>query len=523
MISPHEQAVIPSQDKQRYSQEDHSLVEAGVDFYLREEEAILPDNKQDEAFYLANRTFYTTCHKISRQNSPSYRKKPPYTFLENWLIHSVFSKSQQILLRFPVIHPRVMMTEGDFIYTPHQMANETTQHETHHQQEENGAYLNDDYFQEDYDYGDEDDYDYYDDTFVIGDEGVMMMSASAPDASRLTEDDEDDQKEYSYETSRSMLMDENMWMGHGRHHSGSTGGGGGGGLMLHVANPDIDTEKDEEEEEDPMYRHVTTGHTSYKSSRIRNSQLQIVQEEDEEDLEEEEEKESPIADTNNQAVSLSPEVLYWYRSADLRQKSEQDEPPQNDTTLSRQSSHSSMSSDNSTSSTSTTDGCSITSQHKDAIPSDEQHTSHSSSSMSRTSSASSYQSLADMMTEDEQPVVLSEEEEEDRCHERAMTASTYGTLLASQDQRSIAKASRSITQDSTETSISPIIQVSGCLVDAAWIALDLAQDYTEDNQRNKGVIGFIGRVFDIWKVLFSGAETMLSRRSYRMIRPQAVV
>ncbi|KAI8349454.1 hypothetical protein EDC96DRAFT_520116 [Choanephora cucurbitarum] len=453
MISQHEQLTSP------YQQQDWA--DANTPDYLREE---------NEAFYLANRTFYTTCHKISRQNSPSYRKKPPYTLLENWLIHSVFSKSQQILLRFPVIHPRVMMTEGDFIYTPHQMSNEP-QHATKQEEET-------DYFQEDFDYGDEDDYDYYDDTFVIGDEGVMMMSASAPNHTKLTSDDDDDQKEDAFETSHSMLMDENMWMGHGRH-SNTTGG-----LTLHVANPDLNTE--EEEEEDPMYHHVTSGQTSYKSNRMRHSQLQIVQEEEEEEEEE----------TGHQAVSLSPEVLHWYRSADLRQKDGH--------ALSRQSSHSSIESDNSSNSSSTTDDGS---QQKE--PDEE----HQTSSMSRTSSASSYQSLADMMTED---LIVSEDE---RCHERAMTASTYGTLLpASEQDRSMAKGG-SMTQDAISP---PIVQVSSCLVDAAWIALDLAQDYM-DNERDKGVTGFMGCVLKIWKVLFSGAETMLVWRSYRMIRPQAIV
>ncbi|OBZ84772.1 hypothetical protein A0J61_07176 [Choanephora cucurbitarum] len=285
-------------------------------------------------------------------------------------------------------------------------------------------------------------------------------------------------------------------MGHGRH-SNTTGG-----LTLHVANPDLNTE--DEEEEDPMYHHVTSGQTSYRSNRMRHSQLQIVQEEDEEEDEEDE--------TGHQAVSLSPEVLHWYRSADLRQKD-----GQKGHALSRQSSHSSIESDNSSSSsTSTTDDGSITSQQKESQPDEE----HQASSMSRTSSASSYQSLADMMTEDEHLIVSEEEEEEEesRCHERAMTASTYGTLLpASEQDRSMAKGG---SQDAMSP---PIVQVSSCLVDAAWIALDLAQDYMEDNERDRGVTGFIGCVFKIWKVLFSGAETMLVWKSYRMIRPQAIV
>ncbi|KAI8092315.1 uncharacterized protein B0P05DRAFT_525787 [Gilbertella persicaria] len=456
--------VLENQDDQ-----DHNT------FYIQQEEQ---DNNNDEAFYLANKTFYTTCYKISRQNSPSYRKKPPYTFLENWLIHSVFSKSQQILLRFPVIHPKVMMTEGDFIYTPHQMATENNQMENNH----------DMYYQNNnYDYGDEEDYDYYDDAFVIGDEGVMMMSASAPDASQFMAEDEEEQEDKR----SSVVMDENMWMGHSRYNTN--------GMTLHVVNPDTNPENNEDEE-DPMYRNVTAGNP-YKSNMVRHSQLQIVEEEDEEDGEDEDEEEAEKeAEEETPNVSLSPEILHWYRSADSRPitlnhtpmvvaKDTMDSTVENNLEGHKINGECSSS----CSSISSTSSCS---QHTDI-----QNTTHSDEKSIHNSSAS-YQSLADIIVgEDEQRAPVS-----------------YGTILPLSHNQD-----RSLSPTVHMRPMSPLVQLSECFVDAAWVALDLAQNYTESPADKKGLTSFVRCAFKIWKVLFLGAETMLSLKSHRMMRPQAVV
>lgn len=539
-------------------EEDQFNIPQNTEF-LQEEEEI----EGDEAFYLANRTFYTTCHKISRQNSPSYRKRPPYTFLENWLIHSVFSKSQQILLRFPVIHPKVMMTEGDFIYTPHQMATESTNESDNQQQQQ--YYQNDEHQgqQMDYEYGDEEEYDYYDDAFIIGDEGVMVMSASAPDASQFMAEDEDEEQDELHASS--LVMDENMWMGHSRYNSN--------GLTLHVVNPDDKPEEDD----DPMYHNVVSSNNPYKSlvhnSNSYQGQLQMVREEDEEEEEEEEDEEEEEeededvyekegdehrvetadqdkynaahdshhsyqpaedaydTDAHSMNLSMSPEVLNWYRSADLRplalsapivvddsnallaplitcdNEQQQHHPPHPPHHHHQQHQHHHAHCGCSSSSSSTSSensSCSIISNSSQRT---DLRTAHSDEKSITQHSAGSYQSLADIMME-----------EEDMQHHQH---TSYGTLLPTHYQN------RSLTitdynHPHPSHAISPLMQVSVCLVDAAWVALDLAQAYVEEAPGNKGIVGFITCVFRIWKVLFLGAETMLGWGNHRP-SPQAVV
>ena len=531
------------EDEEKDEQDENQFNLPQTTEFLQEEEEI----EGDETFYLANRTFYTTCHKISRQNSPSYRKKPPYTFLENWLIHSVFSKSQQILLRFPVIHPKVMMTEGDFIYTPHQMASESNQESDNEQQQ---YYQNDENQgqQLDYEYGDEEEYDYYDDAFIIGDEGVMVMSASAPDASQFMAEDEDDEKDELH--SSSLVMDENMWMGHSRYNSN--------GLTLHVVNPDDKTEDDD----DPMYHNVVSSNNPYKSivhnSNSYQGQLQMVQEEEEEYEEEEEEEEEVeeekeeevehhkydnayeeqtnyqstedafITDAHNMNLSMSPEVLNWYRSADLRPvvlsapivmddgnalltpliacDSEQQHHHQQHQHQNQQqhnahceccSSNSSTSSENSS--------CSIISNSSQRT---DLRTVHSDEKSIAQHSSGSYQSLADIMMEED--------------NIQSIQHNSYGTLLPTHYQnRSLTITNFNDNNRQTNTA-SPLMQVSACFVDAAWVALDLAQAYVEEAPGNKGITGFITCIFRIWKVLFLGAETTLGWGNHRL-NPQAMV
>ncbi|KAI9265924.1 hypothetical protein BY458DRAFT_513042 [Sporodiniella umbellata] len=244
------------------------------------DEMIDSDMKQyqegrDDIFHLANRTFYTTCHKISRQNNSTLRKRPPYTFVENWLIHTLFSKSQQILLRFPVIHPKVMLTEGDFIYTPHQMISEGN---SNNEMNTDGY----DYYSHEY-RNDEDDEEYYnDDTFIIGDEGVVVMSASDVPPERPL-----------------VMMDENAWMGHSKYN--------GNGSTLHVVNPDLT----EEEERPPRKRQMFC------------AQLQMVREEEEDEGEEPRRiannLDNSLEGTQFNNLTMSPEIIHRYLSADIKQ------------------------------------------------------------------------------------------------------------------------------------------------------------------------------------------------------------
>ncbi|KAL7331146.1 hypothetical protein PS15p_203378 [Mucor circinelloides] len=537
-LQDHEEEEEEEDEDEDDGDEDQFNIPQNTEF-LQEEEEI----EGDEAFYLANRTFYTTCHKISRQNSPSYRKRPPYTFLENWLIHSVFSKSQQILLRFPVIHPKVMMTEGDFIYTPHQMATESNNESDNQQQQQ--YYQNDENQgqQMDYEYGDEEEYDYYDDAFIIGDEGVMVMSASAPDASQFMAEDEDDEQDELHASS--LVMDENMWMGHSRYNSN--------GLTLHVVNPDDKPEEDD----DPMYHNVVSSNNPYKSivhsSSPYQGQLQMVQEEEEEEEEvddvyeneEEEQHENATAnygkhnethayqstedvyetEAHNMNLSMSPEVLNWYRSADLRPVTLSapivvddsnalldpiitcdNEQQQHHPSHQHQQHHAHCGCSSSSSSTSSENSsCSIISNSSQRT---DLRTAHSDEKSITKHSAGSYQSLADILIE--------EGDMQEHQH------SSYGTLLPTHYQ------SRSLTvtyyngTHPPSNAISPLMQVSVCLVDAAWVALDLAQAYVEEAHGNKGIVGFITCMFRIWKVLFLGAETMLGWGNHRL-SPQAVV
>lgn len=423
------------------------------------------EEDENDSFYLANKTFYTTCHKISRQNSPSYRKRPPYTFLENWLIHSVFSKSQQILLRFPVIHPKVMMTEGDFIYTPHQ---QQPQQEQEPVQEDitNMYYYNQDGTMQDimeedeeeayYQEGEEDE----EDAFIIGDEDVIVMSASAPDVSQfMALDDDEDLVE-----NHSIMMDENMWMGHSRYNSN--------GLTLHVVNPDQeDSDEEEEEQKDPMYH--SHPNNPYKSV-LHNEEQHLEQVREEEEAQEQEEEEE-IEDSI--PISISPEILNWYRTA--------------------------------------TDNTNIISVKQQAQPVEEEdieechsstsstYSNHDNEHSSSAKSIESYQSLADIIQEEE----------------GQSTSTMYGTLPTT-TTRAIPNEEQQLEQQ--QKSISPLMQVSVCFVDAAWVAMDLAQNYTEEkgNASGGGVTGFITTLFRIWKVLFLGAETMLG---WEKVKSQAIV
>ncbi|KAI9333745.1 hypothetical protein BD770DRAFT_402730 [Pilaira anomala] len=108
-------------------------------------------------------------------------------------------------------------------------------------------------------------------------------------------------------------------------------------------------------------------------------------------------------------------------------------------------------------------------------------------------SSESYQSLADIIEEEQQ-------------------LRDYGTL-PTYHNRSIMTSKKKV---------STLMQVSVCFVDAAWVAMDIAQSYADSSQENKTVTTFVHSLFKIWKTLFLGAETMLGWGNHRL-KPQAMV
>ncbi|KAI9274160.1 hypothetical protein BY458DRAFT_507388 [Sporodiniella umbellata] len=365
------------------------------DYFLKQGERLgLAVEREENHFYLANKTFYTTCHKISRQNNPNFKKKPPYTLLESWLIHSVFSKSQQILLRFPSVYPRVMMTEGDFIYTPHQVV------ESPFQQEAVEGYEDDE----------EDDY-YDDDTFVIGEEGVIMMSASAP--IRYIDEDENEPV--------SVMMDENTWMGHSKYN--------GNGLTLHVVNPDLDGK----EEGVPQN---CDGILTVGEGKVAVGERNEV---DENRL-----------DVESKFVSMSPELIDRYRSASLA---------------------------------STTNNAYNESSGSEIAKA---NIGESEKYLSRHLN-SSYQSLADMMLDDDT--------ENHLIYSQQINTVSYGSL---QEQRASKKRF--------------MLQVSSNSASITQRALDLAQHYQANEE--KTFINLVSYIFNIWISFVLGVGTLLDWRSH---------
>lgn len=76
-------------------------------------------------FEIANRAFYVTINKFTRQNYPNNeevtttkRRSAPYTFLQNWHLHNIYSKSQQTLLGITPVRPQVLLSGDDFMFTP---------------------------------------------------------------------------------------------------------------------------------------------------------------------------------------------------------------------------------------------------------------------------------------------------------------------------------------------------------------------------------------------------------------------
>lgn len=141
-------SVQQQQYQQQQQQEDHLLAvpeeknfrttEKDQDFYflgqhLNSPELLLEEQEEEDYtteyygspsnnthFDIANRAFYATINKFTRQNCPdaSRRRSSPYSFLENWHLHSIYSKSQQTLLGITPVRPSVLLSGDDFMFTP---------------------------------------------------------------------------------------------------------------------------------------------------------------------------------------------------------------------------------------------------------------------------------------------------------------------------------------------------------------------------------------------------------------------
>ncbi|KAI9016506.1 hypothetical protein CLU79DRAFT_837557 [Phycomyces nitens] len=73
---------------------------------------------QHSEYEIADRAFYCTIDKFARQNYPEHRRRAPYSFLENWFMHSMYSKSQKILLGMATTTPVVILSGDDYMFTP---------------------------------------------------------------------------------------------------------------------------------------------------------------------------------------------------------------------------------------------------------------------------------------------------------------------------------------------------------------------------------------------------------------------
>ncbi|KAI8098855.1 uncharacterized protein BX664DRAFT_319761 [Halteromyces radiatus] len=131
-------------------------------------------NITDDDFETANRAFHATINKFSRQSYPEHRKRAPYNFLESWHLHSMYSKSQQILLGIPHVRPMVLLSGDDFMFTPPLL-----------QQEEEEGYIDENdhqlrYLDQSMHMEWMDDGQMFEDDGEILDDGIVIMSAPDP-------------------------------------------------------------------------------------------------------------------------------------------------------------------------------------------------------------------------------------------------------------------------------------------------------------------------------------------------------
>ncbi|KAI7864078.1 hypothetical protein BDF14DRAFT_1273216 [Spinellus fusiger] len=248
----------------------------------------------DTTYDLASRTFDVTCHKIARQHYPEYRRKSPYGFHENWLLQCMFSKSQQILLGMPSVRPTVFLTGDDFMFTPPPPQQHSFDQSTQPLE-----------WREDYEEDYEEDFEDFEDDVERGERRRNKREETMENISVLMQDE-----------SSQLVMDENTWMGHGRHK-----------MVLHVVNTDP------EPTTNLQHQSVHSMNTSYYNERIpspcieensydgRLATIEEYEEYEEEEEEEEEEYEAYEQEfeayeefSKRKGVSISSALIDQYRS-----------------------------------------------------------------------------------------------------------------------------------------------------------------------------------------------------------------
>lgn len=101
-------------------------------------------------FEVANRAFYATINKFTRQ-AYNENKRTSYSFLENWHLHSIYSKSQQMLLGIHPIKPSVLLSGDDFMFTPPFVQQQDDDDINYYYHEEEDAILVDEEEEDEYD------------------------------------------------------------------------------------------------------------------------------------------------------------------------------------------------------------------------------------------------------------------------------------------------------------------------------------------------------------------------------------
>lgn len=146
-------------------------------YYTDEEQHEVMDDKYETA----TRIFYATMQKFA---GPSSHRR---TFLESWHLHSMYSKSQQILLGIPNAQSMVYLSGDDFMFTPQLVPQDTTM-------------MMD---QMEFDWEEDEEEDEEDEEFP------PMMTMKQEEASSATASKENDVMIMS---APAPVMDENLWM-----------------------------------------------------------------------------------------------------------------------------------------------------------------------------------------------------------------------------------------------------------------------------------------------------------------------
>ncbi|KAF7721280.1 hypothetical protein EC973_004973 [Apophysomyces ossiformis] len=499
-------------------------VEEGEDFYFLheptviEEPAAAPTGEDeldhtlvDATFDMACRTFYATCHKFARQSYPEYRRRSPYSFLENWLLHSMYSKSQQIMLGIPNVRPTVILTSDDFMFTPpllqqqRQLDEVADQMQLHWEEDQDDGYA-------------EMDPEQVAATLMPPDnDGVMVMTAAAPDGTNQ----EDSSNNPS---SASFVMDENTWMAHSRPHHQK--------MLLHVVNADPDTIVYTQQQEQPTqhpddeikydfrhgYQSNCTSSAMQQHTARHGRQLSMVIEEDEEDIEEDDDEEEDDEDddeeeaedendnqksdeslTANGGLTMSPELVDWYRSTEHRRPSTIMEFPISNTDHDEKGKDVQRETNTQTSSSS---ACAT-----NALPERQPSPLQLSEIAPTSSTVDRYQSLTDMMPAD--AVIIS------IGHPHG-----YGAVTRSLEPESPTDGLSNALEALRDRTQRRLYGISDKLVETADMALAYAESFAESNEDllaehckpacpQNSIARFVTYVFRVWKVLFISAESIL--------------